>query len=762
MKWIAAVAAVLAACGSSSSGREDAGGSGSGSGSASLAVAVVKDAGVARDAGAGSGSAGKTDAPRIEHAVFSFVDNRHAAHRGVDNDFVIDGGDIGIARYTRFNMPAARWHLGKTVAGEKAATADQLASLEIPLTDQQAKAVQLTMHVHAQGKLNTTLKINGRVAGRSARVPLNDGWQTVSFPIEAGRLVLGENQLTFETSGKGRMSLAWARLGGETSSTEDPRQAAVFDTKDDTIELGSTASVAWFVTVPDGANLVADVPAPCRVEVQARAGDASSAGGLLGGPNARIDLSSMSGKVVRLALTTRECAGAAIKHPRITLHGPEPKLQPPSTPPRYVIVWVMDATRAQNIAAFTPGARAQTPTLDDLAKTGAVFRQYYVQGNESQTSHTSMWTGLYPAVHGVRLAGATQNSLLNPKFATIASKLKAAGFDTVAVTGNGFVNSDNGYHRNFDEFRNLMREGKVPNDVLYGNVVTDLAIKRFDAHRDKPTYMFVGTVDNHSPWVARRPWVDLYSPNYKGPFVDYGTAEGLGLRPDSMGCSVIPPPADLERLRAIYDSEISYTDKQIGRLVAQLKTWGIWDQTMLLITADHGEELFEEQRCGHGGSLRETLLRVPLLIHDPTRFPGGTIVEEGAECVDLLPTILNAVGAAPVPEVQGEPLEAVAQGVGRGWVKPSYTSMYEYAHAMRIGAWKIRVNQFGVPMIGDMVNDRDEHQDAGPTHPVERRMLTDNLGMFLPLRAQWKKSISGVVTNVTAAGAAALDEAQTP
>jgi hypothetical protein len=88
--------------------------------------------------------------------------------------------------------------------------------------------------------------------------------------------------------------------------------------------------------------------------------------------------------------------------------------------------------------------------------------------------------------------------------------------------------------------------------------------------------------------------------------------------------------------------------------------------------------------------------------------------------------------------------------------------MYEYAHGMRIGRWKIRVSQYAVPVIGDMVGDPGETVDAGPTHPVERRMLTDNLGLFLTLRAQWKKAISGVTTNVTPAGAAALDGAATP
>jgi arylsulfatase A-like enzyme len=273
----------------------------------------------------------------------------------------------------------------------------------------------------------------------------------------------------------------------------------------------------------------------------------------------------------------------------------------------------------------------------------------------------------------------------------------------------------------------------------------------------------MGTIDTHGPWIARKPWINIYSPGpYHGPFQEFGTAKDLGFKPGSMGCSIIPPPADVERLRAIYDSAVSYHDKQVGRLVEKLKTWGIWDQTMLIITADHGEELFEDVRCGHGGSLRDSLVRVPLLIHDPARFPAGTIVDEGAEGVDILPSMLAAIDKPAVPAAQGDALEPLAQGVGKGWARPSYASMYEYAHVMRLGRWKARVGRSGVPILGDMVDDPGETKDFAASHPVERRMLTDDLGLFLALRTEWKKSAWGVVTAMTPAGAAALDEASTP
>lgn len=746
--WI--LVGLLAACGSKKKAHDDA--------------APAKDAAVvAADA--------SIDAPppapaRIEHAAWNLVDNRHAAHRFVDSELVIDAADMGFARYTRFGVPVPRWHMGQSVAGVRAATADRTATLEVPLTVEQARtAVQLTARVFGEAKQQIAVKINGRPASKDPRVELADGWQTVAFAIDPARLGVGENQVVFETSGKakGKVAFEWLRFGvAREPSDEDPRAAIAFDAKG-SLELAKDAGVTYFFAVPEGAHLVADVSAGCSIEVRARPSADAFAGGALSGEAARVDLTKMAGQVVAMSLVARDCAKAKITNARITLIGPAPVPLPAAAPPRYVILWIMDALRADKIPIFTPGARAQTPNFDELAKSSTVFRQYYVQGNESQTSHSSMWTGVYPAVHNVRLAGVGGTWKLPADLPAIAAELSEAGMYTTAVTGNGFVNADGGYARGFKEFRNMMREKGIINGIIYGEAIVDAALGQLDKRRTDPTYLFMGTIDTHGPWIARKPWIDIYSPGrYTGPFQEFGTAKDLGFKPGSMGCSIIPPPEDVERLRAIYDSAVSYHDKQVGRLIAQLKSWGIWDQTMLLITADHGEELFEDRRCGHGGSLRDSLTRVPLLVHDPSRFPGGTIVDEGAEAVDLLPTMLSALGRDVPDQVQGRPLEALAQAMGRGWPSPSYASMYEYAHAMRIGRWKVRVGKAGAPIIGDMLEDPNETKDVSQVKPVERRMLTDNLGMFLALRTQWKKGAWGDVTNVTAAGAAALDEAKTP
>ncbi len=739
------------------------------------AAVAATDTAPSPDAGsavAAGDAASPATAGRVEHDVFHFVANRHTAHRFVNSAPVLDGGDVGFTRYMRFGLPVPRWHVGHVRGGERAAVADRVASIEVPLSGEHAKWIaQLVARVHGTKGQTLALKVNGRHATDKkhhqpdpSRIALADGWQTITIPIQPGRLIEGENQLIFETTGKkGTIALGWLWLGPGGTPPADPRTAAMFDGKADSITLAKDASLVWYLTVPDGGHFVATTSGTCKIEVRARASDGAFAGGLVAADNPRVDLTAMAGRVVAFAVTTRDCPSATIVAPRITMHGPEPKPPPKAEPPRYIVLWVMDATRADRIPIFTPGARAQTPNFDELAKTSAVFRQYYVQGNESQTSHSSVWTGVYPAVHGVRLAGSGGTYKIENRFETIASQLTKAGLFTTGVTGNGFVNADGGYARGFREFRNMMREKGVINGVLYGNTIVDAALGQLDKHRADPTYLFFGTVDCHGPWIARKPWIDIYSPGpYDGPFKEFGTAKDLGFKPGSMGCSIIPPDKDVERLRAIYDSAISYQDRELGRFVEQLKAWGIWDQTMLIVTADHGEELFEDKRCGHGGSLRDTLIRVPLLVHDPARFPAGTVVDEGAEGVDLLPTMLDALGQPALDTAQGRSLVPVAHGAERGWATPSYTSMYEYAHAMRIGRWKLRVGVTGVPIVGDMVNDPDERKDLAASRPVERRMLTDNLGLFLGLRTQWKKGAWGATTNVTAEGAAALDDARTP
>jgi len=214
---------------------------------------------------------------------------------------------------------------------------------------------------------------------------------------------------------------------------------------------------------------------------------------------------------------------------------------------------------------------------------------------------------------------------------------------------------------------------------------------------------------------------------------------------------------DKQRIIAIYDSNVSYQDDLIQKLLDQLDAWGIADDTMLVITADHGDEQWEDGRVGHGGSIRESLVRVPLVFYYPPLFPPG-IVEEGAETIDILPTLVDAVGQTPPADAQGASLIPLAQGVGRGYPRPSIASQYENAHAMRLGGWKARVATSGVPLVYKIDEDPYEKKDLAESRPLERRFLTDALSTFLIHQKDWKKSRWGVPSNMTAQAADDLEK----
>jgi arylsulfatase A-like enzyme len=697
-----------------------------------------------------------------EHAVYHFAPNRQMAHRLVDGDLVIDAGAPGFARYTRFGQPTRRWKLVQMQDDEPTADPRGGGLLDVPLTAEQATSARsLAMRIHAARKGAIEVKLGGKkVAG--ARVELAAGWNTVAVPFE-GRWAEGENLVELEAGV--RVHVRWLRVShaeaAVAAALPDPLAQSGWDAAAGTLKVGEHAGLAWYVTVPEGAALVADVVGSCKVDVTARPGDGVAVHGTLSGEAARVDLGALAGQVVRLELVGADCAaGGSLADARITLPGAAATAPPDGKAPKYVVFWVMDATRADKIAAFTPGARPETPNFDKLAEDGAVFRQHYVGGNESQVSHTSMFTSLYPAVHTVRTAGTSQENWIPKKYPTIGEVMSGAGFYTIGVTANGFIGNWGGYSRGFDEFRNLMQEKHKVNAYLPGTDIVQEAVRRLGEHTGdgKPVFVFMGTVDSHSPWVGRPPWMDKYDPGpYDGPFQERGMSGPLGLIKGKMGCHKIPPDRDIQRLRAIYDSTVSYQDALIGDLRAALEKLGIADETMIVITADHGEEMFEDKRCGHGKSLRDSLARVPLMVNYPGRIP-ARLVAEGSEGIDILPTILDTVGVAAPEHFQGRSLRGLAAGDGAGWAEPSFASQYEYAFAMRIGRWKAWVDRHAVPVVRDMVADPDEHQDVAATRPIERRYLTDHLGLYLEYREEWQKATWGVVSNMTEVAAGELEK----
>ncbi|MBI4508576.1 MAG: sulfatase [Deltaproteobacteria bacterium] len=676
-----------------------------------------------------------------ERALFSLYDNRLLAHAQRGGGVVAVAGTPGFAKYLRFAKPKISWKLHENLDGHKVAVADMYAMLEVPLSDEQAKQAQAAyVRLSSPVARRLTVNVNGKLV---STVEVAAGWQTVQVPLAPGLARTGENTVQLVFSKGPNAAVEWIQVGGATPTNEAP---VVHDASKKALLLPKAGGLAYYIQVPASGRLVGDVQGEgCEVSVRVTS-QGATAQGILKGVGGAVELSSMGGQIARMELSGAGCDVAYLTNASLAVPGPAPQVKRPNKP-RHVILWIMDSLRADRVKPFFSEARPVVPNFERLAKTAAIFRNTYVQGNESRASHASIWSAVYPANHQMIRDGNT----LGAKWTTLGEAMKGAGLYTSGVSANGYIIKRWGFGDGWDAYRNHIHDG----GGVRGEDVMKLALESIQAKKDQPFFLYMGTIDTHVSWRAKEPWFRQYDPApYNGRFVK----EASGKDVEAMATGKLKvTDRDKTRIIAIYDSNVSYQDDLLGKLLEQLKGWGVADDTMVVVTADHGDEQWEDGRVGHGASLRESLVRVPLVMYYPPLFPGG-IIEEGVDTIDILPTLLDALGQ-PIPQdVQGESLIPLAQGVGRGYPRPSIASQYEFAHGMRLAGWKVRVAGSGVPALYEIDKDPYEKNDRATERPIERRMLTDVLSTFLVYQRDWRKSRWGVPSNATPLFAADLEK----
>ena len=690
-----------------------------------------------------------------EHDVYSLVDNRLYAHVERGGGLLVVPGAPGFPKYLTSDKARIGWGPRELVDGRPVARARASAPLGVPLDEAQAAGGLVTIRLLSPSARKLTLFAGGRSA---ATAKLAAGWQTVSLALAAGTLHAGENDLVlaFEAAA-GDPAVEWLQIGGSLappapSAPPPPDDAAgpavptvptIYDPARRALVLGDDVALIYYLAVPPGARLVADITGSgCRVTATAVTASGRRAQGTLVGEAVALDLGALAGEVARLRLSGSGCRSARLLAAALALPGPR-LLAQHRTRPANIVLWVMDSLRADKVRAFAAGARPETPSFAALAERGVRFTAAYAPGNESRESYGSIWTGVYPASHGMTVPGQA----LDPALVTLAPAMRSAGLQTVGATGNGYVAARWGFGAGWDAFTNRIHdEGSTEGDEILGAGLSSLSA----LEPGRPFFLYLGTVDTHVSWRGKKPWLESYDPRpYDGTF----KTAALGRDVERMGAGKLDVSArDKEHIIALYDSNVSFQDDLLGKLVADLDQRGVTSDTMLVITADHGDELWEDGRVGHGGALTETLVHVPLLVVYPPLFPAGTSVAEEVELVDLLPTLLDAAGTSAPEAAQGASLLPLAQGVGAGYPRGAVATQLETAHALRLFGWKARVGGSpgsAVPQIFHVAEDPLERQDLAATRPIERRLLTDVLSMHLRHRKEWRKGRWGAIANVS-------------
>ena len=657
------------------------------------------------------------------HAVFDFVANRTLAHELRGDGLLIRAGAPGFAKYVHFSRPLSTWRLRQLEDNRPVALAQTQAVLEVPLTASEARTARVVLRLKSQ--VPQTIRVS-HAGHASAAIPLKVGWQTVTVPLES--LSAGENKLMlgFAQSGKfgtqkASAAVEWILIGGGTPPTDEGAAPVVSDKG---ITLGKDDGLAYYVQVPLGGAIASD-------------GDTGGCIVTANGKPLPLDLSAQQGKIVRLEL--RAGGGSCVRtnlRASLTTSGEDAQVSYVKRP-RNIIFWMTDDTRSDKYRVYNPKTRVETPVMDALTKKSTLFQVHYVQGNESRVSHASLWTSLYPAQHHF----ISEKAKLDPKFVTLADAVKPSGLTTVGLMANGFIDAFWGFGKGWDILHNYIHES----GGLKAEDLVRAARGYFTTHAKDPSFVYLGTIDAHVSWRAHQPWIGRYDTEpYSGPFVKACLDPQLD---QIVAGKLHVTERDKTRIIALYDSDVSYNDQQLGELMKSIAASGHEDDTMLIMTADHGEELWDHGRIGHGQSLREELVHVPLLIHYPPLFPAGHAVSEGVELIDLLPTITDALGLKAPTDAQGESLIPLAQGVGAGYPRPAIASQYELAYTMRLGHYKLWVGGSGDVRLFDAAADPGEAHELSVEKPTERRFVTDALSIWMAYQSKWKKSRWGVASN---------------
>ena len=287
-----------------------------------------------------------------------------------------------------------------------------------------------------------------------------------------------------------------------------------------------------------------------------------------------------------------------------------------------VFLVTIDTLRADHIHCYGYES-IQTPALDSLAMDGIRFAQAFTPSPITNTSHTSILTGLLPSTHGVTDFAVP----LAPAHTTLAELLKQKGYHTAAFIGAVILDSKTlapGLDRGFDFYDNFPTHPQTKS--RWGRVER----RGMDVAQHAETWMTAHPTGSHFVWIHLYDPHDPYEP---------------------------PPPYSQTYKDRLYDGEIAYADSALANLVAFLKKRGRYENALIIVVGDHGEGLGEHHEDTHGIFLYDSTTHVPLIMKMPAQGNAAKVVEAQVRTTDILPTVTDLLHVPPPPQLDGESLK---------------------------------------------------------------------------------------------------------
>jgi arylsulfatase A-like enzyme/Flp pilus assembly protein TadD len=348
----------------------------------------------------------------------------------------------------------------------------------------------------------------------------------------------------------------------------------------------------------------------------------------------------------------------------------------PASAPNVLLI-VIDTLRADHVGAYGYG-RDTTPTLDALARKGVIFDNAISQAPWTAASVATMFTGLYPSVHGLdggvqwgagqaSAAGALPfavQKVLSPSQLTLAEVLRRRGYRTAGFVSNVYMNSVFGFAQGFEVYDDEHEDySSDVTQVKRRAQTTNLRVFEWlDGAPDEPFFLLVHYNDPHWPYNPPAPHGQGYIADYRGHLTPKNTVVAV-VRGDKPAPDLTEE--DVAFLVGLYDGEIEYMDSQLAGLLERMDSIDLERPLLTVVTSDHGEEFFDHGSTNHGYTLYDEQIRVPLIVHYPGRLSPRR-VEAQVRLVDLMPTILDLAGLGEASsEVQGTILVPLMEGTTR-------------------------------------------------------------------------------------------------
>ncbi len=312
-----------------------------------------------------------------------------------------------------------------------------------------------------------------------------------------------------------------------------------------------------------------------------------------------------------------------------------------------ILLIVVDTLRKDHLSCYGY-QRSTSPNLERLASSAMVYTMAFSQAPWTTPSIGSLLSSQFPTSLGI----LDERSVLPEDILLLPEALHEAGYRTAAAVSHNFCSAKWNFDQGFDEFdeSNILGHDKVTSQGI-----TDRGIDFLNRVTGEPFFLWLHYFDPHFAYLEHESYGFREGPEYSGP-IESGTPFKELLR---MRKKVTE--ADIAEIRRLYDSEIAWTDREIGRMLDALRERGLYEDMLIVFTADHGEEFFEHDDLGHTKTLYNEVINVPLIIKPPQGK--GQVVADPVALVDVYPTILDYAGVPVTTKLQGQSLRDYETGV---------------------------------------------------------------------------------------------------